>query len=109
MGTERLEVSDMGFLLIGDEQIDIRGLYNIASDAQRNGIAFILRQMMLQLKTPTVDLDAELDRIYRSIESDGVDSVFSSFFTTAGRFIDLPRKCDVKAVVHRMRKVVWRK
>ncbi|MBQ7312264.1 MAG: ATPase, partial [Clostridia bacterium] len=26
MGTEKLEVSDMGFLLIGDEQIDIRGL-----------------------------------------------------------------------------------
>ncbi|MBR5312669.1 MAG: hypothetical protein IKU40_07295 [Clostridia bacterium] len=109
MGTERLEVSDMGFLLIGDEQIDIRGLFNIASDAQRNGIAFILRQMMLQLKTPTVDLDAELDRIYQKIESDGVDSVFSSFFTTTGRFIDLPRKCDVKAVVHRMRKTTWRK
>ena len=109
MGTERLEVSDMGFLILGDEQIDIRGLYNIASDAQRNGIAFILRQMMLQLKTPAVNLDAELDRIYRQIETDGVDSIFSSFFTTADRFIDLPRKSDVKAVVHRMRRVVWRK
>ncbi|MBQ4590826.1 MAG: ATPase [Clostridia bacterium] len=109
MGTEKLEVSDMGFLLIGDEQIDIRGLYNIASDAQRNGIAFILRQMTLQLKTPTVDLDAELDRIYRKIETDGVDSIFSSFFTTVDRFIDLPRKCDVKMVVNRMRKTVWKK
>lgn len=109
MGTERLEVSDMGFLLIGDEQIDIRGLYNIASDAQRNGIAFVLRQMMLQLKTPSVDLDAELDRIYRRIETDGVDCIFSSFFTTVDRFIDLPRKCDVKMVVHRMRKTMWRK
>ena len=109
MGTERLEVSDMGFLILGDEQIDIRGLYNVASDAQRNGIAFILRQMMLQLKTPTVDLDAELDKIYRKIETDGVDCIFSSFFTTAERFIDLPRKCDVKAVVHRMRKTQWSK
>ena len=99
----------MGFLLIGDEQIDIRGLYNIASDAQRNGIAFILRQMTLQLKTPTVNLDAELDRIYRKLETDGVDSIFSSFFTTVERFIDLPRKCDVKMVVNRMRRTVWRK
>ena len=109
MGTEKLEVSDMGFLLIGDEQIDIRGLYNIASDAQRNGIAFILRQMSLQLKpqTTVIDLDAELDRIYRKIETDGVDCIFSSFFTTVDRFIDLPRKCDVKMVIHRMRKTKW--
>lgn len=109
MGTERLEVSDMGFILMGDEQIDIRGLYNIASDAQRNGIAFILRQMALQLKTPDIDLDAELDKIYRKMETEGVDSIFSSFFTTVDRFIDLPRKCDVKAVVNRMRKTVWKK
>ena len=109
MGTEKLEVSDMGFLLIGDEQIDIRGLYNIASDAQRNGIAFILRQMSLQLKpqTTVIDLDAELDRIYRKIETDGVDCIFSSFFTTVDRFIDLPRQCDVKMVIHRMRKTKW--
>ncbi len=109
MGTERLEVSEMGFILIGDEAVDIRGLFNVASDAQRNGIAFILRRMMLQLKTPIVDLDAELDLVYRKIEAEGLDSVFSSFFTTTDRFLELPRKCDVKAVVNRMRKVVWRK
>ncbi len=107
MGTERLAVSDMGFLILGDEQIDIRGLYNISSPAQQNGIAFILRQMALQLKTPVIDIDAELDKIYRKIEAEGVDSIFSTFFTTVDRFMDLPRKCDVKAVISRMRKVVW--
>ncbi|MGN1345940.1 MAG: P-loop domain-containing protein [Eubacteriales bacterium] len=109
MGTERLEVSDTGFLILGDEQVDLRGLYNIASDAQRNGIAFILRQMALQRKTPTIDLDAELDKIYRKLETEGMDSIFSTFFTTVDRFLDLPRQCDVKAVVNRMRKTVWGK
>ncbi|TVY05367.1 hypothetical protein FPZ49_30465 [Paenibacillus cremeus] len=33
-GTEKLTVSTMGYMMIGDEQIDIRGLYNITSHAQ---------------------------------------------------------------------------
>lgn len=102
--TERLEVSDMGFILLGDERVDIRGLYNIVSDAQLNGIAFILRTMMISHKPEEkLNFDAELDAVYERIAAEGVHSVFSSFFTTAGLFIDLPRKAEVRAVVHRMR------
>jgi hypothetical protein len=32
--------------------------------------------------------------------------VFSSFFTTTERFLDLPRKQELKAVINRMRKII---
>ena len=33
-GREYLRVSEMGFLMVGDEQIDVRGLHNIVSGHQ---------------------------------------------------------------------------
>ena len=107
--TERLEVSDIGAIFIGDEKIDIRGLYNTASAAQQNGIALILRYAMISKKPgPFSDgLDGELDRVYEMIRRDGVHEVFSSFFTTVEMPIDLPRKSEIKAVVSRMRRLNW--
>ena len=46
-GTEKLMVSNMGYLMIGDEQIDIRGLYNITSHAQLEAIAFLIRKIAI--------------------------------------------------------------
>lgn len=107
--TERLEVSDIGALIIGDEKIDIRGLYNTASAAQQNGIALILRYAMISRKPgPFANgIDGELDRVYEMIRRDGVHEVFSSFFTTVSMPIDLPRKAEIKAVVSRMRRLIW--
>lgn len=102
--TERLAVSDMGFILIGSERIDIRGLLNIVSDGQLNGIAFILRTMMVSHKPGVaLDFDRELDAVYEKIAAEGVHSIHSSFFTEAELFIDLPRKTEVRAAVTRMR------
>ena len=42
------------------------------------------------------------------IEKEGLDTVFSSFFTTTERFLDLPRKQELKAVINRMRKIIVR-
>ena len=47
--TEILKVSDLGFLILGGEQIDIRMLHDIASIPQLNAIAFLLRRLMGQL------------------------------------------------------------
>ncbi|MPN06159.1 hypothetical protein SDC9_153415 [bioreactor metagenome] len=43
--------------------------------------------------------------MYEQIEKEGLDCVFSSFFTTCERFLDLPRKCELLAVINRMRGV----
>lgn len=107
-GTERLEVSDMGFIIIGDETIDIRGLLNIVSKSQLSAIGYMLRRIELDKKGVTVDIDVLIDEIYRDIEKNGLDTVHSSFFTTTERFLALPRKCELKAVINRMRKTVWK-
>ncbi len=104
-GTERLEVSDMGFIIIGDEMIDIRGLHDIVSKRQLDALGYMLRRLEISNTDSVIDLDARIDELYAEIERHGLDTVFSSFFTTTERFLDLPRKCELKAVVNRMRKV----
>lgn len=104
-GTEKLWVSDMGFLFIGDERIDIRMLHNISSVAQLNAIGFILRKMEIENKEPCIDVMKTVEKILDRIENDGLESVFTSFFTNGSRFLELPRKNEILAVINRMRKV----
>ena len=106
--TERLEVSDMGFVLIGAEKVDVRGLYNLMTDAQRSAAAFILRDLMLSHKPGLVNLDEELGAVYERIEAEGLHTVFSSFFTTMEMPLDLPREIEVRGIVNRMRGILYR-
>ena len=55
------------------------------------------------------DLDSALEALYCQMETEGVEAVFSSFFTDCARFLDLPRLRDVKAAAYRMRGTVWEK
>ncbi len=102
-GTERLAVSDMGIILIGDEKIDVRGLHDIVSKRQLDALGYMLRWMEVRNNDRKIDPDRIIDTLYDTIEAEGMDTVFSSFFTTTERFLDLPRKCELKAVVNRMR------
>ncbi len=164
-GRERLEVSDMGFILIGDERIDIRGLHDIVSMHQLDALGYMLRFLencmggkfavgkaaaddvskkesagevagssagkdfgdkdavsedsadrtlangnVASGKTARNEktaLDTQINKLYKKIETEGLDCVFSSNFTTTGRFLDLPRKCELKAVINRMRKIAF--
>ncbi|MDR0916548.1 MAG: ABC-ATPase domain-containing protein [Oscillospiraceae bacterium] len=122
-GTERLEVSELGFILIGDERVDIRSLHNVATAAQLDALGFMLRRLMhmgvddwrdlvtMRSWTPTsrreIDLSLAVDALYREIARDGLDAVHTQFFTTCQRFLDLPRKIEVIAAVNRMRRVAF--
>ena len=44
-GREKLSISDTGFIIIGDERIDIRNLHDIVTPAQINALAFMLRYL----------------------------------------------------------------
>ena len=107
-GSERLEVSDMGFIFIGDEKIDIRGLHDIVSKRQLDALGYMLRWVELRSTGCCVQLDAIIDELYDAIASEGLDTVFSSFFTTTERFLDLPRKYELKSVINRMRKITFK-
>mgnify|MGYP000932164196 FL=1 len=102
-GAERLEASETGFIFIGDERLDTRMLHDIITDAQRNALAFMLRKLENEVNTPTVDLDAAVEKLYAELETEGLDAIHSSFFTTMERFLNLPRKIELYAAINRMR------
>lgn len=106
-GSERLEVSEMGFIIIGDEMIDVRGLHDIVSPRQLDALGFMLRFLEVSNNDSIIDIEQKADELYAKIEADGLDCVFSSYFTTCERFLDLPRKQELRALIARMRKTKY--
>ena len=104
-GTEKLAVSDMGFIIIGDEKIDVRGLHDIISPRQLDALGFMLRYLEVTNNDRKIDIEKKICALYDQIEKDGVDFIYSSFFTTCERFLDLPRKQELIALINRMRKI----
>lgn len=102
-GTEKLIVSTMGYMMIGDEQIDIRGLYNITSHAQLAAIAFLIRKIAIRNQDRTIFLHEKIKKALEEMERDGVDIVFSSFFPGFERWLELPRINEVLSVINRMK------
>ena len=98
-GSERMEVSEMGYLVIGDETVDLRGLQQLMTDGQRQAAAFILRYLMIREKEAEFSLSERLDALTETLERDGLDAIYTSYFTSCGRFFDLPRKQDIISVV----------
>ena len=104
-GSEMLAVSDMGFILIGDEQIDVRGLHDVVSKRQFDALGFMLRYLEISNKDRVIDLRRKVDELYERIAEEGMDILYSSYFTTTERFLDLPRKQELFALINRMRKI----
>ncbi len=108
-GTEKLAVSDMGIIFMGDEKIDIRGLNNVITIGQMDSLGFMLRRIAVNNASAKIDVSAVIDEMYYLIGEEGLDTVYSSFFTTCRRFLDLPRKQELAAVINRMRGINYKK
>lgn len=104
-GSELLAISDMGFILMGDERVDVRGLHDIVSPRQLTALGFILRHLAVTNRDAVIDLDARVDALYARVEAEGPDFLYSPYFTTCDRFLDLPRKQELYALIHRLRGV----
>ncbi len=104
-GSEKLEVYDLGFIMIGDEKIDIRGLHDLVTPRQLFALGFMLRFLEISNNQSKIDLTRRIDELYDKINEEGLDFVYSGYFTTCERFLDLPRKQELLAVINRMRKV----
>ncbi|MCL2422179.1 MAG: ABC-ATPase domain-containing protein, partial [Defluviitaleaceae bacterium] len=129
-GRERLSISDTGFIVIGDERIDIRSLHDIATPAQANALAFMLRYlakggdglesleaMALAMRGLSAkkgapgqgrDIVAEVQKLYDKMEqeSEGLNLVDTGFFTSMERYMDMPRKFELLAAINRMRHLI---
>ena len=114
--TEVLKVSDLGFLILGEERVDIRLLHDIASIPQLNAIAFLLRRLMGQVNplerfqkfnlsreaAPDprwVCREKEVERLLEEIGREGLEAAYSPFFTECSRWMDMPRKYELLAVL----------
>ena len=104
-GTEKLEVSDMGFIIIGDERIDVRGFHDIVSPRQLDTLGFMLRYLELTNADRKIDIDKKINDMYKRIDEEGIDFLYSTFFTTCKRFLDLTRKQELTALINRMRRI----
>jgi hypothetical protein len=125
-GTERLEVSDTGFIIIGDERIDMRALHDIATPAQTDALAFMLRYLMNgvggeanelermallmrglsgKLNESLIDIAELISGLYAKIEAEGFDIINTGFFSGMNRFLDMPRAFELRAVINRMRRI----
>lgn len=102
-GTEKLTVSTMEYMMIGDEEIDIRGLYNITSYAQLAAIAFLIRKIAINNQDQPIFLHENIKKTLENMEEEGVDIVFSSFFPGFERWLELPRINEVLSVINRMK------
>ncbi|OCT13561.1 hypothetical protein A8709_18380 [Paenibacillus pectinilyticus] len=102
-GTEKLKISNMGYIMIGDEQVDIRGLYNITSPAQVAAIAFLIRKLAVSNQDRLIFLQETFEKALENMRREGVDIVFSSFFPGFDRWLELPRINEVLAVLNRMK------
>ena len=97
---EKLVISKMGYILIGDMQIDLRCVHSICSYDQLIGMGMILKKLS---STKEKDLLQQIDELYREVSRDGLDCVYSSRYDGVGRFAALPRKMDIYAAIRRMR------
>lgn len=104
-GCERLSVPDIGFIFIGDEKLDTRGLHDIVCDSQRTAMGFMLRWLEIHQKEAYLDLYEQIELLYAEIEDKGLDAVYSGFFPECGRFLACPRKYDLVGLINRMRMV----
>ena len=126
---ELLSVSDTGFIVIGDERIDIRNLHDIATNDQVHTLAFILRhlanaehgiddleRMALAIRGLSLEADAsgketdiilKVQELYSQIQVGDLNLIDTALFTTMPRFMELPRQFEVLAAINRMRYVKW--
>ena len=103
--TISIPVSYLGIVYLGEEAIDLRMLSGLITKAQRNAVGFLMRYLAVSANERRLNLPEKLDGLYKRMEKEGLDCIFSNFFTECERFMDLPRKEDVLAAVNRMRKV----
>ena len=95
----------MGFIIIGDERIDVRGFHDIVSPRQLDTLGFMLRYLELTNADRRIDIEKNINDMYKRIDEEGIDFLYSTFFTTCKRFLDLPRKQELKALINRMRRI----
>ena len=112
-GREKVEVPDIGYILIGEEKINANMIHDIVCNEQRTAMAFMLRilenregaSLFDVAENRTIDIAQKVDELYHEMEENELDMVYSGNFPNCERFLAWPRKVDFMAVLNRMRHI----
>jgi hypothetical protein len=112
-GREKVEVPDIGYLLIGEEKINANMIHDIVCHEQRTAMAFMVRLLETReggglfdvAENKTIDIAQKVDELYSEMEKNELDLVYSGNFPNCERFLAWPRKVDFMAVINRMRHI----
>lgn len=112
-GREKVEVPDIGYILIGEEKINANMIRDIVCNEQRTAMAFMLRiletregaSLLDVAENRTIDIAQKVDELYHEMEENELDMVYSGNFPNCERFLAWPRKVDFMAVLNRMRHI----
>lgn len=63
----------MGFIIIGGEQIDVRGLHDIVSTRQLDTLGFMLRYLEVTNGSRIIDIKARVEEMYAKVEKERMD------------------------------------
>lgn len=105
--TEILEISDMGYVRIGDDVIDLRMIHALTTYEQACAIGFIIRQMTKSHLQKEIKLEHLIKQTYEKIYIEGLEEVFSTAFV-ADRWLELPREIEVMWAINRMKYIRYK-
>lgn len=108
---EVLKITDVGYIYIGDEKVDTKGIHDILCDEQRTALGFMLRMLENKYNNPfdkhpenePMNIVEMVEDLYKSIDEKGLDSIYYGNFNQADRALALPRKSDFLAMIYRLR------
>ena len=62
---------------------------------------------MITNKDSVVRITERLHELYEKMDKEDIEFLYSSYFTTSGRFLVMPRKQEVMEVINRMRQTQY--
>ena len=80
-------------------------IHNIIDYPQLVAIAYIIRKLMISKEDRTISIHEKVEELLHSLEITELDSIYTGFFPKCDRWLTLPRKYEILAVIHRMRKI----
>ena len=70
-------------------------------------LAFAMRGLERKRADNAIDIEGKIRALYAQMENDGVNVVDTGLFPGMNRFLELPRACELRAAIYRMRRVEW--
>ncbi|MCD8049432.1 MAG: ABC-ATPase domain-containing protein [Clostridia bacterium] len=104
-GTERVVIDEPRVLRFGDDTALCGRIKNIVSVEQLIGIGFFLREIALQKRYAKVGVKKAVDELYEKVLDEGLETIYTNFFSMPSCWIEMPRIYEIYAVLNRFNNI----